>query len=358
MKQKNEDRSVYKELCGALHLHTRYSDGGISISELVSAAKSLNLDFIGVTDHMTLQGKHDGYEGFHGSCFVLVGYEHHDERKLNHYLAFGVNKVEISSKKPQQYIDAIKNQGGIGFLAHPTEKRHYFKQYPPYPWVDWQVTGYDGIEIWNQMSDWVENLKTFLSYIRIFYPRRFLSTVPEKLLKKWDSINKVRFVSAVGGVDAHTIQIGPRWFGLKIFPIRVELQGIRTHVFIPATPKSNQVSFKYDLLNAMRNGHGFISNFRRGDARTTRIVYRDQKGRETLPGRHVNSPKIPGVINIQLPESAHIKMLRNGIQIAAVEGNHGRFPIHRQGVYRIEVFKGRKAWIYSNPFPIGEYPFI
>lgn len=355
MRSKKERPPELKELCGTLHLHTRYSDGGIHISELIEAAQSLRLDFIGVTDHMSVQGKEEGYEGFHDDLFVLVGYEHHDARKLNHYLAFGVDTVVSAAQRPQHYIDEIRKQGGIGFLAHPTEKRNYFKQYPPYPWVDWQVYGYDGIEIWNQMSEWVESLKSWFSYIRIFYPRRFLNTVPKKLLQKWDSFNKMRFVSGIGGVDAHTIHIGPRWFGLQIFPIRVELQGIRTHLLIPSA--TDDAQHKQALLHAMRNGHGFVSNYRRGDARGARMYFKDDKRITMCPGNHHYVPRLPGTLSVELPEAAQIKLLRNGAVAAAVEGTQACFPIHQQGVYRIEVFRGQNAWIYSNPFPLGEYPF-
>ncbi|MFP4416958.1 MAG: PHP domain-containing protein [Chitinispirillaceae bacterium] len=356
MKTKILPPAEMKELCGTLHLHTRYSDGGVHISELIEAAQSLNLDFIGVTDHMSLGAKSDGYEGFHQALFVLVGYEHHDSRKLNHYLAFGVDSVS-TMQKPQQYIDATKKQGGVGFLAHPAEKRNYFRQYPPYPWVDWQASGYDGIEIWNQMSEWVENLKSRLSYIRIFYPRRFLGTVPENLLYKWDALNKQRFVSGIGGVDAHTIQIGPSWFGLRIFPIRVELQGIRTHVWIPRQVKDDKENYKQVLLSKLRDGNGFISNFRRGDARGAQMIFQDAKGVRLCPGKHQYVPRLPGVLTVSIPAPASITLIRNGSAVAAVEGTDARFPIRRQGVYRLEVFKRRNAWIYSNPFPIGEYPF-
>ena len=159
----NFKKKSYREITGAIHLHTTYSDGGITIKELINAAKTVGLNFIIVTDHMTLRGLDEGYEGLTDNLCVLVGYEHHDPHKKNHYLALGVDQVFNPSLKPQSYINEIKKAGGIGFLAHPAEKRNYFGSLPPYPWTDWEVDGFDGIEIWNQMSDWVENLKSWMS---------------------------------------------------------------------------------------------------------------------------------------------------------------------------------------------------
>ena len=152
----------FNEICGAIHIHTTFSDGGVSYEELIKTAQTLKLDYIIATDHMSLGGRDSGFEGFHDNLCVLIGYEHHDPDIRNHYLAIGSKKVHQNSKKPQEYIDAVKKDGGIGFLAHPAEKRHYFSNLPPYPWNEWQVSGYDGLEIWNQMSDWMEQIRSYL----------------------------------------------------------------------------------------------------------------------------------------------------------------------------------------------------
>lgn len=151
------------ELSGVIHIHTEYSDGSATYDELKSTAHEVNLDYIVVTDHMTLDAKEKGEEGFSEGLFTLVGYEHNDIYEKNHYLAIGCSKVISEQEDVKQYVSAIKKQGGIGFMAHPAEKRNYFKQYPSYPWTDWDIEGIDGIEIWNQMSEWVENLKVILA---------------------------------------------------------------------------------------------------------------------------------------------------------------------------------------------------
>jgi hypothetical protein len=348
-----------QELCGAIHLHTKYSDGGVAIRELIEAARSTGLDYILVTDHMTLRGKHDQWEGWHGPVLTLVGYEHNDSRNLNHYLVAGLDKVMSRTLSPQGYIDEAARAGAAGFLAHPVERRHYFKKYPPFPWTDWDVSGYDGIELWNQMSEWVENLKSWRSYVRIFFPRRFLRGAPRRLLKKWDRLNLNRFVSGVGGVDAHTINIGLGPLGFRIFPIRVELQGIRTHLcFKRPVPRKNDTAVFARVISALRDGRGFISNYRRGDARGTRIVFEDRAGRITLPGKPKKRIPPAGRLIAAFPAYADVRLIRNGeVAQQVARRQKAEFLIQDEGVYRIEAYRNGCGWVYSNPFPLGSYPF-
>jgi predicted metal-dependent phosphoesterase TrpH len=347
----------YKELCGAIHLHTHYSDGGTSLSDMISAANTVGLDYIVITDHMTLQSLKDGHEGTHKNTAVIIGYEHQDPENHNHYLAIGTDTVFEHLTQPQNYIDAVKQSGGIGFIAHPTEKRNYMPTFPPYPWTDWSATNYDGIEVWNQMSEWMENLKSWKSILNLFYPRRFLYTAPEDSLNLWDKLNKERFVSGIGGVDAHTKRIGKGLFSYVIFPIKVELKGIRTHLFVQNNDElCNFKTLKSSILTALKNGNGFISNFRRGDARGTTIFLSDKNNEFLLPG---NNPCVntPSVLKVTVPSAAEIHLIKNGQKISSVHSTKAEFIITEKGLYRIMVTKKSKAWIYSNPFPVGSYPF-
>jgi hypothetical protein len=345
------------EVCGALHLHTTFSDGGVDYPRLIAAAKEVGLDFVVVTDHMSLKGRREGYEGFSGGLFVVVGYEHNDANNINHYLALKTTEVLKDHDSPQRYIDAVKKDGGIGFLAHPVEKRHYFKDYPAYPWTAWDATGFDGIEVWNQMSDWLEHLKSWVNFFRLFYPRRFLAGIEKEMIEKWDGFNRRVFISGIGGVDAHTMKtkIGP--FRLTVFPIKVELKGIRTHLYLEEPLPSNDPPRARELFfDALRLGRGFISNFRRRDARGTRLFVEYADGARAFPGPQPPGGALPARIHARLVDKAEIRLIRNGQIVRRHAGSDAAFDISEGGLYRVEVFKGKNAWIYSNPFPIGAYP--
>ena len=349
--------SATTELCGTLHLHTTCSDGGADYPTLIQAAKDVGLDFVVVTDHMTLKGRELGYEGFSNNLLVVVGYEHNDSNNINHYLALGTSKVARVHNAPQDYINAIKEDGGVGFLAHPVEKRNYFKSYPPYPWTAWDAVGFDGIELWNQMSEWLEHLTHWAQFFHLAYPRRFLRNAPEDCLVIWDKCNRLRFVSGIGGVDAHTMLIRMGLFRWTIFPIKVELKGVRTHVFLnEPLPRNDAAASQRIFINALKDGRCFVSNYRRGDARGTRIFLEYANGVCSLPGIQPDNMPLPAVLKVSLPEPADIRLIANGKEIARNYGLQTHFNIPATGLYRIEVYKKNNAWIYSNPFPIGSYP--
>ncbi|MDD5674012.1 MAG: PHP domain-containing protein [Chitinivibrionales bacterium] len=347
------------EVCGALHLHTTYSDGGSTVHQLIGAAREAGLDYIIITDHETMAARQNGYEGFTNNLFVAVGYEHNDADQKNHYLVIGPANVTGIKGPPQAYIDAVKNDGGVGFLAHPFEKRKFLKNFPSYEWTALSATGYDGIELWNQMSEWLEHLRGNAHLYHLFCPRKFLHRIDAAHLKFWDAQNSRRFVSAVGGVDAHTMRYAWGPLHLTIFPIKVELKGIRTHLYLSAElPRNDIASAKQLVMNALRDGHGFLCNFRRGDARTARIGLWDNAGGFFLPGKTDRQIVLPAVIRVCLPQAGFVKLIHNGLVSAEARGRAAEFKITTPGLYRVEVYKQKNAWIYSNPFPVGAYPLF
>jgi hypothetical protein len=75
------------------------------------------------------------------------------------------------------------------------------------------------------------------------------------------------------------------------------------------------------------------------------------------PGKHNYSSR-PESISVKLPEKADIKLLLNGAVVKTITGKFANFRISDNGVFRVEVFKRGKVWIYSNPFPVGIHPFF
>jgi len=340
------------EACGAIHLHTCFSDGSVDFDTLSQTASAVGLDYVMVTDHMTIGGREKGLGRIHGNVVVIIGYEHDDTEGKNHYLVFGTPGVVPERERPQLYVDAVRRAGGIGFIAHPAEKRRYFRLLPAYPWTDWSVTGFDGIEIWNQMSDWVENLRSWFSIVRFAYPRRFLSDISPELLRRWDGLNRTRFVAGLGGVDAHTriLRFGP--FRYTVFPLKVELKGVRTHLYLDKPLEGSPYDeAEKSLLAALRDGRGFVSNYRRGDARGARFYYRSITSRKRQwPGKAAFPVALPGFLHASLPHPAEVRLVHDGAMVARMAGRVLTFPIREPGVYRLEAYRQRGAWIYSNPF--------
>ncbi len=147
-----------QELTINLHMHTIYSDGSGTHAELGQAALKTGVDVLIVTDHNILvEGVNDYFRDGKKKVLVLACEEVHDQARVpqkNHLLVFGAN-IELSplANNPQSLIDAVHHAGGICFIAHPVDPAMPDFGETDISWVDWGVTGYTGIELWNGFSE-------------------------------------------------------------------------------------------------------------------------------------------------------------------------------------------------------------
>ncbi len=339
------------EYVGALHIHSTYSDGTGTISEIAIAAEEAGLDYIIITDHNTLRGKQEGYEGFYNKVAVLIGTEINDKENKNHYLAFGINETYSTRLPAKEYVKKIKEAGGIGFLAHPFEKRNSMKEHPPYPWVDWSITDFNGIEIWNHMSEWMEGLTEENKYNYFIHPLRSINGPNKESLEKWDELAKERKVVGIGGVDAHAHKINLLgFFEVEVFPYKVLFKSIRTHIL--SDKKLNYEAENFDftkqvIYKALAYGRCFISNYYHGDARGFKFFAED--GSKTYQMGDIIKIKNKVKLRVLTPaDSSTIKLIYNGKTIDEINNVDADFVVDMKGVYRIEVYKDEKAWIFSN----------
>ena len=344
------------EYVGAIHIHSVYSDGSGEVKDIANLASESDMDFIILTDHNTLRALHEGYEGWYGKTLLLVGCEINDKENKNHYLAFGVNEAFSTRLPAKEYVKKVKDSGGIGFLAHPHEKRSSMKEHPPYPWTEWDTDDFTGIEIWNHMSEWMEGLTEQNKYNYFMHPLRSIVEPAKETLQTWDRLNLKRKVVGIGGVDAHAHKVNLfGFFELEVFPYKVLFKSIRTHVL--STNEWNS-SGDQALLNAkssayesLREGRCFFSNFYHGDAKGFKFVA-ETNGRTFNMGESV--PMAGEVrLKINVPTSADVRLIYNGNLINTKTGTDVEFNALEKGVYRIEVFKNNNAWIFSNHIRLG-----
>src|SRR5258706_5641436 len=143
---------------GCIHFHSSYSyDASIAPAQIVQAGLEAGVDYLILTDHFRLDAQNEGWERYHESgskkLLMLVGEE--ISPRYNHYLAMDIKKPIVVSKielDAQGVIDAVNEQGGFGFIAHPDHQGAPFVDLRAYPWVDWNVTGYAGLSIWDLMG--------------------------------------------------------------------------------------------------------------------------------------------------------------------------------------------------------------
>lgn len=343
-----EQAPHWHEYIGAVHVHSSYSDGTRSIPDIARIGQSAGLDFILIADHMTLQGREKGFERWYENLLVLVGCEINDPDNRNHYLAFNVDRVAPGTGGAADYVRRVREGGGIGFIAHPDEDRRALRDYPGYPWTRWDVEGYDGMEIWNQMSEWMEQLTPVNKYFKVFSPRKSVLVPPAKTLARWDQLARQRKVVGIGGVDVHAFgyRLGP--FTVNIFPYKVFFKSIRTHLLLDHPldtgdfPEARQA-----VYGCLKQGRLFFANFRRGDASGFRF-WAARDGRIVTMGDRLELKEGGVDFWVRLPRKGDISLIHDGRRVARTCGRELFYSTDLKGAYRVEVTRRDKGWIYSN----------
>lgn len=355
---------AYFEYMGNMHMHTPYSDGKATHSQIADAALATNLDFVIVTDHNILVNGVQGYYGDTDQGFVLLltGEEVHDRTRqpqVNHCLVYNVpQEMSQYASNPQKLIDEVNASNGLTFLAHPSDKRIKWRDSDSITWVDWDITGYTGIEIWNYMSCFKDVLETPLkTMLRIFEPEKAVIGPRQETLDLWDRLLATgQRVVGIGNSDAHgnVYHLGP----LKhtILPYDYLFNCVNTHI-LTTTSFIGEINHDTNIIyRALAKGHAFISYQIVGKAKGFRFTAQDGRGGIAHMGESIRAGR--GVtFQIVSPQRAHIKLICHGKVIASEKNIENLTKVVLQpGAYRVEIwqhYQGKeRCWILSNPIYI------
>ena len=339
------------ETIGVIHIHTNRShDGGGDLKDVIAAARWADLSFVGITDHnVTLEDDVAGKD--QGNILVLGGEE--VTTKEGHLIVLGVKKGwrEGVAKEPAALIAAAKKAGGASILAHPYGASS--------DWEDWDVEGFDGIEIWNGDAAWrANNPIELLTDLLIYSVNPDLALVrlakrPEENLAKWDELTAKRKMSAICAADAHSHIPVFKWSidapgYLRVFKLA------RQHVLLEEGQRDQAA-----LVKAIREGRSFCALD--GVAVASGFVNRiEGEGVSAGPGQSVPWA-LGATLRVSTPQGAgkpRIKVFKDGIETADKHGWRLDEPIHGPGVYRTEAWLRQPGltggqrwmpWIFSNP---------
>jgi hypothetical protein len=223
---KVEDRGVFvtykilfakKErmlLKGDPHIHTDASDGNMSLSEVISASKSIGLDFIGIADHNNTTANRQ--IPWNSGISVIPGMEwtHYKGHAL--FLGKpGPFDSAMYANTSEQAIQAMKKAMDMGALV-PIN-------HPFFPGCQWELgfekVPFNCVEVWNSMPKGSELAA----------------------LKWWQAaLSSGKKIPVIGGSDFHKLGL----FGVMGTPT----------TWVYAQSKSPE-----DIVYAMRKGHCFIS---------------------------------------------------------------------------------------------------
>lgn len=341
----------YNEAIGCIHVHSIYSDGSGTVPEIIAAGQACGLDYLLLSDHMTLAARRAGYQGWHGKLFMSIGYEINDQEDQHHYLAFGLDEELPPHYSHLEYLQAVKEKSGLGIAAHPFEKRVQNQSLPGFPAIPWGRLDYpeiEVIEIWNMMSHWLEKTTVRNKYWNIVHPRSFSTEPAAELLAWWDEINQHHKVTGVGSVDVHATKVKVcGLYSKAIFDYKIMFKSIRTHLLLPRRLSEVRDPDEAErmLLTAIRSGNAFVANFRRGDASGFRCRI-ETDNESIIIGETARGSS--GWLRVDLPASAQCQVIKNGqVIFSQMVTKHFDLKI-TPGVYRLETRRQERGWIFTN----------
>jgi len=338
---------------GNLHVHSDRSDGTLPLEKIAKAAARSQLDFVGINDHHVVCSD----SRYMHKVLFLMGTEFNSQH--SHYLAYSSDvsfpKQQVDSGK---LVKAVKMSGGMGIIAHPFEKGSpIVSRGKHYPWLDWTITGFDGLEIWNLTSQWRDAASSYIQALGMWLFDRykpFRSGACPKALAKWDELCNQVHVSALTGSDLHAPVIKLLGLHFKILDYSMLFSTVNNYALVDNWTGNAKVDTK-QVLSALSLGkswiaadwlslaHGFSFFAVAGEQRAGMGEFLRFRDRYWL---QVNSPN-----------QGRILLLHNGVPIRKLENNKKlEYAGTEPGVYRVEVHLRHKnswiPWLYSNPIYI------
>lgn len=348
------------ELLLNLHMHTTYSDGSGTHASIASQAMQAGLDAVIVTDHNVLVRGIEGYrqEGKR-KLLMLVGEEVHDANRIpqkSHLLVFGAQReLATFAPRPQRLIDAVQEHGGLSFIAHPIDPELPAFHEGDISWVDWDVRGFTGIELWNGFSELKTVIRSkvdglFYAFFPQFIPRGPLPAT----LNIWDRLLTANpgTCVAVCGSDAHAIpmRLGP--LRRTVLPYAYHFRAINNHLLLDEPLTGDFKTDRQTVYNTLKQGHTYIGYDLPLSTSGFRFTASAKSGNGTMGDTLELAEGV--TFQVKLPALVECRLLRDG-EVVKTWHKHQicTYITNQPGVYRVECYLqylGRKrGWIFSNP---------
>lgn len=386
-------RTGYQEYRAILHAHAEDSSHtGGTRPELLAAAKKAGVNIILLSDHVRPPRDfiNDSWRGVRDGVLFIPGAESegfvvHPMRSI---IAAYRNK---SWKTPQEYVQMFKRVGGNIFLSHVEDK------------LDWETSELDGLEIYNNHTDFKDELE-FLLWLRgsLIDPKRLkqleqsLSEFPMEffgasqdylapIIAKWDLDSQKHRLTGIAANDCHHNQLyvikaaasdaieinvvgdPPRRVTTQQSPDIAELlkdkkpgEVITTLDFDPYERSFNYVSTHILLREfnekavrqALRQSHVYVAHDWLCDPTGFALIVERQGKAAGVMGDEVGFEK--GLqLRLAAPATGMIKLYRDGSIIQELRSDKLDFDLAEPGIYRAEIWLEidgeQRPWIYANP---------
>jgi hypothetical protein len=349
---------------GAIHVHTRRSDGTGTVEDVAAAARRAGLQFVIITDHG------DGTRGSDTPVYrsgVLCIDAVEVSTNGGHVVALGLEQSPFPlGGEVGDVLEDVRRMGGMSIAAHPDSPRTQLG------WADW-TAAVDGVEWLNGDSQWRDEDWRTIGRAVLTYPVRRAATLatlldrPDDLMSRWDMLLRDRPVVAVAAADAHA-RIGPGGdpYGRSLsLHLPSYEQVFRTmSIALPQTQlNGNAPEDARSVIDAIRGGHVYSTI----DALATPglVAFTASSGRHrAVVGDYL---PIDGPVTLRVesnaPAGSSIRLFSDGKTVASSALPSLAYeapPV--PGVYRVEIdVAGAPGatpvpWVVTNPIYVGRRP--
>ena len=348
---------------GAMHVHTRRSDGTGDVALVAAAAARAGLDFVILTDHGDATRPPDPPQYIDGVLVI-------DALELStddgHIVALGLPRSPYPlGGEARDVLEDIARLQGFSIVAHPESPR------PGLRWNSWE-SDFDGLEWLNADSEWRDESVGSLARALLTYPLRGMATLvslldrPTDAMARWDDLTQRRRVVAVAGADAHA-RIGFRSIGEPYdngsslhVPSYEQMFQLFTNVLPGLALSGSAVDDAETVLAAVRGGNVYSTIDALGGAAV--MSFTASSGRAAAAAGDTLALGGPVTLRVDLqgPDTASIDVVKDGRRVQTTVGTHLELVAEgTAAVYRVEVaLPGAPGeppvpWVVSNPIYVG-----
>jgi hypothetical protein len=332
---------------GAIHVHTRRSDGTGTIERVAAAAARAGLRFVVFTDHGDATRIPDP-PAYRSGVLCIDAVEISTEG--GHVIALDLAAAPYRlGGESRDVVEDVARLGGFAIAAHPLSAKAELR------WSDWSAP-VGGVEWLNGDSEWRDESTPALLRALLTYPARPAESVaslldrPDAALEQWDRLSSRRRVVAVAGADAHA-RIGINGIG----------EPYSSRAFLPV-PSYEAIfrAFSIVLPDIALGGDAAADASTVADAIRRGAVYSvvDAAGGPAAVSFAATGDTIH--VTLQSDREGRIALLKDGRELAATSGRTLQHDAAGQpGVYRVEITvpgaPGGPAvpWVLTNALYVG-----
>ena len=333
------------------HVHTTWSDGRLSIREVVDLyGQTGRFDVVAITDHNTLDAK--PHEGYRDGVLVIVGSELSTTR--GHLMALGIPDpgFRFSGDAADGLAD-VRDLGGAAFATHPTSAREDFR------WTGWDLPGPWGMELLNGDSQWraaggLRLLRMAAAYpLNAPYALAGTLTDPADALARWDALLARRAAPGLVGADAHQRAAVTRKVSIPFPSYRSVFRLARNHVLLDRPLSGAAEADARAVVDALGRGRSYVGIDALAPAGGVSFVAEAAGQRWTMGDVIAPQAGLRLRAGGRMPAGARVIVLKDGKAVAQAR-DAATLDAVGPGIYRVEIrLDGWDVpWVLTNAITV------